>query len=154
MRSLQSSWLTSVADDVVLVDTDVWSCVVLTPRDRDPRVAGWRRLMLGKQVVISAQTEGEIRFGALSRGWGPAKIADLNANFGRTPTLPVTPETVLAFATLRAECKRLGHALADKQHMGDAWVAATAITYDLPLLAGDGIYHGAPNVRLLEENDD
>lgn len=96
----------------------------------------------------------ERRFGALSRGWGPAKIADLHANFGRTPTLPVTPETVLAFATLRDACKRSGHPLANKQHMGDAWVAATAISYDLPLLAGDGIYKDAPNIRLLEESND
>ena len=143
-----------MADDVVLLDTDVWSCVVLTPRDRDPRVATWRRLLLGKQVVISAQTEGEIRFGAISRRWGPARTASLDANFKRTATMPVTSETIQAFAALRAECKRLGHALADKQHMGDAWVAATAIAYDLPLLAGDAIYRGAPHVRLLEENDD
>jgi len=34
--------------------------------------------------------------------------------------------------------------------MGDAWVAATAIAYDLPLLAGDGIFRGAPGLRLLD----
>lgn len=35
--------------------------------------------------------------------------------------------------------------------MGDAWVAATAIAHDLPLLAGDRIYRDVPGLSLLED---
>jgi predicted nucleic acid-binding protein len=54
-----------------------------------------------------------------------------------------------AQAHLRAQCLGRGHALGQKLHVGDAWVAATAIAYDLPLAAIDGIYNEAPGLRLL-----
>lgn len=48
-----------------------------------------------------------------------------------------------AFAKLTAECKRMGHALHDKVHTGDRWIAACAIAKDIELLAGDGIFQNA-----------
>lgn len=141
-------------DDVVLVDTDVWSCVVRTIRDRDPRVATWRRLLLGNQLVIAAQTEGELRYWGLSRQWGTERLAALEAHLARTPTVPVTTAVVKAFASIRATCKSRGKPLADKQHMGDAWVAATAVAYALPLLSGDAIYDGVEGLLMLSDDND
>ncbi|MDN5724967.1 MAG: PIN domain-containing protein [Propionibacteriales bacterium] len=138
-----------MADDIVLVDTDVWSCVVMTDKNRDPRVEGWRRALLGKQITIAAQTEGELRFGADVKGWGPTHVAQLEAKLATTPTILVDSEVIKAFANIRAECRKLGHALADKQHMGDAWIAATGRAHGLALLSGDAIYAGALGVLLL-----
>lgn len=140
-------------EDLVLIDTDVWSRVVFTSRDRDPRVATWRRLLLGKQPLIAAQTEGELRFGALAKHWGTAKLAALDAQLAKTPTVPVTDEVIQSFASVRAACRQSGHALADKIHMGDAWIAATAHAHRLQLLSGDDIYRGVDGPRFLEGND-
>ena len=43
-------------------------------------------------------------------------------------------------ASLRAGLSRAGHALAQKIHEADRWVAATAMGLDLELVAGDGIF--------------
>ena len=154
MTNWTTSWLRPVPADLVITDTDVWSCVVLNSRDRDPRVARWRRLLLGKQVLISAQTEGELRFGALICGWGAARREALEAQLARTPTLPVSDRVIHAFATVRADCHRAGHQLANKHHMGDAWVAATAIAHGIRLLSGDGIYKSVDGLLLVKDDDD
>lgn len=143
-----------MVDDVAVIDTDVYSKVVLTTRDREPRVAQWRRLLLGRHILVAAQTEGELRFGALARGWGAERVDALEAHLRRTPTLPVTRDVVLAFALVRAGCKRAGQPLADKHHMGDAWVASTALAYGLPLLSGDRIFAEVDGLELLEVEHD
>lgn len=140
-----------MADDVVLIDTDVWSMVFTLRKDRSPDVLAWRRLLLGRLPVIAAQTEAELRFGAEMRNWGPDRLAALESQLLKTPTLPVTSAVIQAFVTVKAGCQRAGHALGAKLHTGDAWVAATASAYDLPLLSGDGIYVGAPGITLLTE---
>jgi len=55
-----------VLEGVVLLDTDAFSKVVMTARDREPQVADWQRRLTGRTIVIAAQTEGELRFGAVS----------------------------------------------------------------------------------------
>ncbi|MDO5684293.1 MAG: hypothetical protein Q4G46_15895 [Propionibacteriaceae bacterium] len=91
-------------DDLVVVDTDVFSRLLITPREQDHEATVWRLLLLGKQIVIAAQTEGEIRFGAQVRNWGPARMHALNRHFMATATLPVSSEVISAFASLRATC--------------------------------------------------
>jgi hypothetical protein len=46
---------------------------------------------------------------------------------------------------------RAGHAIGQKLHDGDRWVAATAIRYGVPLVSHDGIFRGAPGLRLITE---
>lgn len=137
-------------DDVVVLDSDVLSLVVLTPRDREPRVPGWRRLLLGRRLVISAQSQSEIRYGALRRAWSAERMAGLESVLDRVPTLPVSDEVIRACARVRALCSGTGHPLAAKHHMGDAWVAATAMAFELPLLSGDDIFVGVPGLRRLD----
>lgn len=63
-----------------------------------------------------------------------------------TPTIGCDREVIDAYATLVAECRRLGHGLHDKIHAGDRWIAACVIAKRVDLLAGDQIYRGAPNL--------
>lgn len=135
----------------VLVDTDVWGHLVWSRRNPPPHVEDWRRLLVGKTVVISAQTEAELLFGAHRANWGQAHLSQHRELLCRTPTLPVTQAVITEHARLRANCSTVGHALAQKIHMGDAWVAATAIAYGLPLLAVDAIYHDVPGLSLLTD---
>ncbi|HVF03821.1 MAG TPA: hypothetical protein VNA20_03185, partial [Frankiaceae bacterium] len=56
-----------------------------------------------------------------------------------------------AQARLRAECRKLGHAIADNSHTGDLWIAATAVRYNIPLVAHDGIFNDVPKLQLITE---
>lgn len=132
-----------------VVDTDVFSHLYVLRNSADPRVPGWRELLTGRRVLISFQTRSELLGGALANQWGPRRLSDLREILDQTPTIRADNEVVDAHAQLLAECRRAGHALHAKEHTGDRWIAACAIAKDADLLAGDGIYQGAPNVTLL-----
>lgn len=127
-------------DDLVLVDTDVWGRAIFSSRIPDPRVASWRRMLLGKQPLVASQTEGEVRFGALAKQWGATRMTDLESHLARTPTGPVTTEVIQSFATdTQPAGVRATHSRT-RSTWADAWIAATAHAHDLPRLSGDDIY--------------
>lgn len=123
----------------LLVDTDVYSLVVLARHASDPRVAQWRDSLEGRSVIITGQTRAEVLAGAFSNGWGSARLATLMHQLSVTPTLYVDEPLTDACARLTATLRAQGHALQAKQHTGDRWIAATAVHHGLPLLSGDGI---------------
>lgn len=54
------------------------------------------------------------------------------------------PELVLAYARLRVDCEGIGHALHQRDHDADRWVAATALRLGIPLVSNDGIFKDVP----------
>jgi predicted nucleic acid-binding protein len=54
-------------------------------------------------------------------------------------------------AGLKDQCLRNGHALGQKVHDGDRWIAATAVRYGIPLVSHDQIFKGVPDLELLTE---
>jgi len=40
-------------------------------------------------------------------------------------------------AQLRADCAAIGHALAQREHNADRWIAATAIRLEIPLVSNE-----------------
>lgn len=81
--------------------------------------------------------------------WGERRTTQLRAILDRTPTISIDSDVIEAYAALVAQCRSAGHALHDKRHSADRWVAACAIAKGVELLAGDGIYAGAPGLSLL-----
>ncbi|MHB1613831.1 MAG: PIN domain-containing protein [Actinomycetes bacterium] len=136
----------------VLLDTDVWSHLYIVSGRRDSRAPAWRTLLTGVGVAISAQTRAEVLAGMLIANWGEVRRDAARSQLNRTATVPVDERVIEAFAQLTAECRHLGHALQDKAHTGDRWIAATAIAWDLPLLSGDGVFVGAPGLWLHGED--
>lgn len=134
-----------------VLDSDAFSLLFVRRDAADSRIAGWRELLAGQRVLISFQTRAELLGGAIARGWGDRRTSELRAILGRTPTIGVDDAVVDANATLYADCRRLGHALHAKENTADRWIAACAIAKTTPLLAGDGIYQGAPGLSLLME---
>lgn len=47
---------------------------------------------------------------------------------------------------MRITCERVGHALAQRDHDTDRWIAATAIHLGVPLVSHDGIFRGVPGL--------
>ena len=62
--------------DAVLLDTDVFSYLL---KRGDQRADPYRRHVRGKAVAISFVTVGELYFGAQKKGWGAAKVTELDA---------------------------------------------------------------------------
>ncbi|WP_163544362.1 PIN domain-containing protein [Occultella kanbiaonis] len=135
------------------MDTDVWSVLFARLRGKpDPRTESWRRLLVGRGVVIATQTKAEVLAGLAIKDVGARRRESILSQLASTNQVPVTEDVVVAYADLTADCKRAGHALYAKQHTGDRWVAATAIAIGVPLLAGDGIYAGAPGLEILADS--
>ncbi|MDV8021646.1 PIN domain-containing protein [Rhodococcus sp. IEGM 1330] len=136
----------------VLVDTDVFSILYIDPvkaANRGHPVDELRAQLAGLQVVIAFQTRAEVLAGAMVGNWGERKVADTRGKLDSAPTISIDSGVVDAYASLTAACRRVGHALHDKIHTGDRWIAACAISKGLPLLSLDGIYSGAPDLALL-----
>jgi predicted nucleic acid-binding protein len=136
------------APQTVVLDTGVYGRLLL-PGTPIPGSAKWRDALAGMTVVIAVQTRAELLFGAGKSGWGERRVADLRTQLDRTPTIPVSEEVVEAYASLRSQRHRTGHALAAKIHNGDLWIAASAIAIQAPLASDDGIFVDAPGLVLL-----
>lgn len=144
-------------EDLVLIDTDIFGSVYVTP-DRAARrglpVAEWRRALEGARVFVTFQTRAELLAGALIDTWGERRVLELRGLLDATPTIGADQAVVDAYARLRAECRSAGHPLHDKQHNADRWNAASAIAKGLPLFAHDGIYAGVPRLTLFDAPKD
>ncbi|MEO6532050.1 MAG: PIN domain-containing protein [Pseudolysinimonas sp.] len=143
-----------MAASAVLLDTDVFSALYVSPRataqSQGHPIDDWARALTGSRVVVSFQTRAEALSGALIAHWGEARLGALRERLDSTPTVDVDQGVVEAFAALSRDARAAGHALGEKIHVGDRWIAACAISKGLPLLSGDGIYRGAPGLTLLE----
>lgn len=105
-------------------------------------------MLLGRVEFISFQTAAEVRFGALLRGWGKQRLDRVDAELAKVEIVHSGPDLVRTYAELRANCQRAGHALAQREHDADRWIAATAIRLGIPLVSNDGIFRSAPGLVL------
>lgn len=83
-------------------------------------------------VAVSIISVGELRIGVLTAHTpdiARARSARLTAILEGTELLPVTPETALSYAALRAKTGR--------RPTNDLWIAATADAHRLKLLTAD-----------------
>lgn len=133
----------------VVVDSGVFSAP-LSPR-LSPLAALYAPHLEGRRLVIAAQTVADVRYGALVARWGPSRRAELERRVGEAGVAPVDDELLWAHARLRAACRAAGHPLAAKVHIGDLWVAATAVHYGIPLVAHDAVFFDAPDLTLITE---
>jgi predicted nucleic acid-binding protein len=58
------------------------------------------------------------------------------------------PELVAICAQLRVDCAAIGHALAQREHNADRWIAATAVRLEIPLVSNDTIFQAVPGLAL------
>jgi predicted nucleic acid-binding protein len=108
----------------------------------------------GRPLILAVQTVAELRALALINGWGDARRAALDERIARLRVAGVDEELANTYARLKADCRQQGHALGDKLHDGDRWIAATAVRYDIPLVSHDGIFRNTPGLDLVTELED
>lgn len=130
----------------VVVDTMVISWL-LDGRPKD--LAGQFRELIGTApMVLAFQTLMELRYGALRAAWGELRRRRLEHRVSQLTIVQPDDATITECAELRHRCRLAGHALADKLHDGDRWIAATAIRLGLALVSDDKLFVGAPGLQL------
>lgn len=72
----------------------------------------------------------------------------METRLGNAEIVQTGPELIKAYARLRVDCHRAGHALAQARHDADRWIAATAIRLRIPLVSNDGIFANAPGLTV------
>jgi hypothetical protein len=129
----------------IIVDPDVFSADLVPGSRLAERYAV---LITGRLAFISFQTAAELRYGGIRRGWGGPRMLRMEATIERVEVVHSGPELVAVYAQLRADCVAAGHALGQKEHTADRWIAATAIRLGIPLVSNDRIFAGAPGLQL------
>jgi predicted nucleic acid-binding protein len=97
---------------------------------------------------VSFQTVAELRYGALRRGWGEARLRKLDAKVAAVSIVHSGDELIATYARLRADCVRNGHALGQREHDADRWIAATALRLGIPLVSHDRVFENAPGLQV------
>ncbi|MGO9322068.1 MAG: PIN domain-containing protein [Solirubrobacteraceae bacterium] len=123
----------------IVIDTDVFSADLVPGSRLAERYAP---IITGRPAFISFQTAAELRYGALRRGWGEARMLKLNSKIQRAEVVHTGPELVAVCAQLRADCA----ALAQREHNADRWIAATALRLGIPLVSNDTIFRAVPGL--------
>ena len=129
----------------IVIDTDVFGAD-LVPESRLSEL--YEPVIVGRPAFISFQTAAELRFGALLREWGTARMLKLQAKLEVAEVVHSGPDLVLVYAHLRVDCRRIGHALTQREHDADRWIAATAIRLGIPLVSNDNIFRDVPGLEL------
>ena len=133
----------------VVVDTMVVSW--LLDSRPNPLADRYRALIGPIPVLLAFHTVMELRFGAIRAGWGELRRRRLERGIAELATIQPDDEMITTCATLRAECQQVGHALGDKVHDGDRWIAAAAIRVGCPIVSHDGIFNRTPRLTVITD---
>jgi len=135
----------SFARGAVVIDTDVYGADLVPGSVLADR---YESLIVGRPAFISFQTAAELRFGAMLRGWGGARMLKLEARIAAAEVVHSGPDLIEVYARLRVACQRAGHGLSQRQHDADRWIAATAVRLGIPLVSNDTIFKAVPGLEL------
>lgn len=103
----------------------------------------------GKRIVLSFVTVAELRRGAYVRGYGEESWRQLDVDVSSAVVVPPNDGLSHEWAKLVAEERREGRALGQAAQAHDAWVAATARFYGVPVLTEDDDFEACPRLQLL-----
>ena len=130
----------------VVVDTDVVSFIF----KGDTRGALYRPHVEGQIAVIAAQTRAELELWTLERNWGPRRKDQLRQELRKYVLAPFTEAVCLRWAHIMDGARRTGRPVST----ADAWVAATALAYAVPLVTHNGgDFAGIPGLTVIAEKN-
>jgi predicted nucleic acid-binding protein len=101
--------------------------------------------ILGSQhrAAIPVIVLGEFRYGIVGSRHRKTYEEWLTAHLRHFDLLAIAAETTVPYAALRATLKRLGRPIP----ANDAWIAALAVQYRLPILSRDEHFDDLPGVQ-------
>jgi predicted nucleic acid-binding protein len=110
----------------VVVDTDVISLAF----KKDSRIRGFRRHLIGRDWIISFMTLAELELWALGRNWGHATRERLERHLQAYQVQYSDRQLCRLWAEVTRGAQRKGRPI----EVADAWHAATALAFDVPLV--------------------
>lgn len=117
----------------LVVDTDVVS-YIFKWHSSAPRYV---ELLADNEVVLSFVTPGEMRLGALKAHWGFRKRNLLERYLSRFAVCYPDDQLCTRWAEAKHESNRKGHPISSQ----DAWIAATALYLDAPLVSNNAKHY-------------
>ena len=124
----------------IVLDTDVVSFLFKA----DTRAQMYLPQLQDRQWFISFMTEAELEQWALLANWSEKRVVWLRLFLGRFVVVPSSHDLVLKWAEAMVAARRNGR----RVETADAWIAATALLYDAPLLTHNKAdYLGVPGLR-------
>ncbi len=115
-----------MSSEELLVDTDVLSYIAWERSQAEL----FAPLLLGKSLLISFVTVGEMYFGAEKANWGETRVAKLQTILQRYIVIPGTYDVAKQYGRVkRIFCNQVDE--------NDMWIAATALTHELSLVTNN-----------------
>jgi len=127
---------------LLLIDTDIASFVFKGSNYVNPYLP----LLSGNELALSFMTVAELFQWAILRQWGERRIAQLEQYLSNYVIVPVDRLLCRQWAQVRADRQNIGRIISPQ----DAWIAATALRHDLPLVTHNiKDFQDIPNLRLI-----
>ena len=124
----------------IVLDTDVVSFLFKA----DTRAQMYLPQLQDRQWFISFMTEAELEQWALLANWSEKRVVWLRLFLSRFVVVPSSHDLVLKWAEAMVAARKNGRRI----ETADAWIAATALLYDAPLLTHNKAdYLGVPGLR-------
>lgn len=128
--------------DAVVLDTDVFSFFFRQDSRRDLYLSDLR----GRQWCLAFQSVAELLRWSMERNWGVPRRRLLDQAMRQCIVLPYDAGMAEQWAAIMTHGRKSGGIISN----GDAWIAAAARRYDLPLATHNGAhFHNIPSLRLI-----
>jgi tRNA(fMet)-specific endonuclease VapC len=128
----------------LIVDTDGVSFLL----KGDTRAQLYRPHLQDKTLALSFMTVAELYRWAYIRKWGERKLGRLEEQLHRYVIVPFDKELCRQWAKICVERQRLGRPIS----VQDAWIAATALRHNCPLITHNGDdFSGIAGLNVISE---
>lgn len=135
---------TSPSHDVIVVDTDVVSFIF----KGDTRGTLYEPYLDRSLGIIAAQTRAELERWALLHNWGARRHSQLRLYLKGYLFAEVDEAICMKWAEVKVNAQRIGRSISG----ADAWVAATALAYAVPLVTHNpNDFKNVPGLTIITE---
>lgn len=132
----------------MVIDTSVVSILFTSAKRPDNQVNFYQNIIAICSLFISFQTVEELLFWSYKNNWGDKRKTELVNYIEHFNIVESDPHLAKKSAALRSKCRQIGHQL----DTGDAWIAATALYLDCPLVTHDKDFEGVPDLEVIRYN--
>ena len=131
-------------DNIVVVDTNVISFLF----KGDTRALLYEPRLDGKLQMIAAQTRAELERWSLFHNWGKRRREALREYLSDFVFVSADETVCLLWAEVKNNAHRIGRSISCE----DAWIAATALAYDVPLVTHNpSDFYNVPGLTVITE---
>jgi predicted nucleic acid-binding protein len=131
-------------NDFIVADTNIISYIF----KKDTRGDLYKPHLEDKAAVIAAQTLAELELLPLQNNWSKKRHDELRENLKNHTFIEANQEICLQWAKIRFKAKTNGTPVS----VGDAWAAATALAYSIPLVTHNyGDFKNISDLQIITE---